>query len=107
VVWADTSARDPQWCDRAIDAISTEKVFLTVDLDGMDGSLLPGVGTPQPGGLDWYQLTGLIRRLCRERTLIGADVVELCPIPNSVVSEFTAAKLTYKILGYWAEARDR
>lgn len=107
VVWGETIARDPQWCDRALEAISTEKVFLTVDLDGLDGSLLPGVGTPQPGGLDWYQLTGFMRRLCRERMLIGADLVELCPIPHSVVSEFTAAKLTYKILGYWAETRDR
>lgn len=105
VQWAhdildDRSRGESQWIDRAIAAIPTERVFLTVDLDGLDGSLLPGVGTPQPGGLDWHQLTRFLRCLGRDRTVIGADVMELCPIPGSVVSEFTAAKLTYKIMGY-------
>ncbi|KPQ39519.1 MAG: agmatinase [Phormidium sp.] len=103
VIWDHEMVADPQWCDRALGAITTEKVFLTVDLDGLDGSLLPGVGTPQPGGLNWHQLTGFLRRLCQRHQLIGADVVELCPIPDSVVSEFTAAKLTYKIVGYYAD----
>ncbi|MBO9997644.1 MAG: agmatinase [Cyanobacteria bacterium SID2] len=100
VFWDSEIADDPHWIERAIAAIATEKVFLTVDLDGLDPSLVSGVGTPQPGGLGWHQVTKFLRRLCRERTVIGADVMELCPIPNSVVSEFTAAKLTYKIMGY-------
>ncbi|TVR03707.1 MAG: agmatinase [Phormidium sp. GEM2.Bin31] len=103
VIWDHEMVGDPQWCDRALGAITTEKVFLTVDLDGLDGSVLPGVGTPQPGGLTWHQLTGFLRRLSQGHQLIGADVVELCPIPHSVVSQFTAAKLTYKIVGYYAD----
>lgn len=106
VIWDREIVGDPQWCDRALGAITTEKVFLTVDLDGLDSSVLPGVGTPQPGGLNWHQLTGFLRRLSQQHQLIGADVVELCPIPNSVVSEFTAAKLTYKILGYYADGAE-
>ncbi|MCC5899763.1 MAG: agmatinase [Phormidium sp. BM_Day4_Bin.17] len=103
VIWDHEMVGDPQWCDRALGAITTEKVFLTVDLDGLDGSVLPGVGTPQPGGLTWHQLTRFLRRLSQRHQLIGADVVELCPIPHSVVSEFTAAKLTYKIVGYYSD----
>ncbi|PPT08088.1 Agmatinase [Geitlerinema sp. FC II] len=107
VFWDDDIAGDPNWIDRAIDCIGTEKVFLTVDLDGLDPSLVPGVGTPQPGGLGWHTTLEFLRRLCRDRTLIGADIMELCPVADSVVSEFTAAKLTYKIVGYREIARSR
>ncbi|MGC9505852.1 agmatinase [Baaleninema sp.] len=107
VFWDEDIAGDPNWIDRAIDSIATEKVFLTVDLDGLDPGLMPGVGTPQPGGLGWRQTLKFLRRLCGDRTLIGADIMELCPLSDSVVSEFTAAKLTYKIVGYRELARSR
>ena len=100
VVWAKDIYRDSQWCERAIASIATEKVFLTIDLDGLDPSLMPGVGTPEPGGLNWYELTKFLRLLFAKHQVIGCDVMELSPTSDSVVSEFTAAKLIYKLIGY-------
>ena len=93
-------AKQSDWIDRAIASIPTRNVFLTIDLDGIDPALIPGVGTPEPGGLDWYSLIDFIRRLFKTHTVIGCDVMELSPIVDSVVSEFVAAKLVYKLVGY-------
>lgn len=98
-------AMQPDWMERALAAIQTEKVFFTIDLDGIDPTLIPGVGTPEPGGLNWYSLTTFIRRVFEAHDVLGCDVMELAPIPNSVVSEFTAAKLVYKLVGYQALAK--
>ncbi len=98
-------AQDPTWMDRAIAAIPTRKVFFTIDLDGIDPTLIPGVGTPEPGGLNWYSLTTFLRRIFEQHEVIGGDVMELAPIEGSVVSEFTAAKLVYKLIGYQALAK--
>lgn len=98
-------ANAPDWIERAIKAITTEKVFLTIDLDGIDPTLIPGVGTPEPGGLNWYELCTFLRRVCENHNVIGCDVMELAPIVDSVVSQFTAAKLVYKIIGYQASAK--
>ncbi|MBE9101039.1 agmatinase [Vacuolonema iberomarrocanum] len=98
-------AMQPNWMERALAAIQTEKVFFTIDLDGIDPTLIPGVGTPEPGGLNWYSLTTFIRRVFETHDVIGCDVMELAPIQDSVVSEFTAAKLVYKLIGYQAIAK--
>ena len=98
-------AMQPDWMERALAAIQTEKVFFTIDLDGIDPTLIPGVGTPEPGGLNWYSLTTFIRRVFESHNVIGCDVMELAPIQDSVVSEFTAAKLVYKLIGYQAIAK--
>ncbi|MEO0926318.1 MAG: agmatinase [Cyanobacteria bacterium J06643_13] len=98
--WAKDIYRDPQWIEKAIAAISTQKVFITIDLDGLDPSLMPGVGTPEPGGLNWYELTKFLRQVFLQCQVIGCDVMELAPTSDSVVSEFTAAKLVYKLIGY-------
>ena len=98
-------AMQPDWMERALAAIQTEKVFFTIDLDGIDPTLIPGVGTPEPGGLNWYSLTTFIRRVFESHNVIGCDVMELAPIQDSVVSEFTAAKLVYKLIGYQAIAQ--
>ena len=98
-------AQDPDWIERAIQAIPTEKVFLTVDLDGIDPTLIPGVGTPEPGGLNWYAVSNFLRCVCENYNVIGCDVMELTPVVDSVVSQFTAAKLVYKIIGYQALAK--
>jgi len=95
-------ATQPDWIERAIAAIPTQKVFLTIDLDGIDPTLIPGVGTPEPGGLNWYALTEFLRRVIETYQVIGCDVMELAPIVDSVVSQFTAAKLVYKLIGYQA-----
>lgn len=98
-------AHNPNWIDQALSAIHTQKVFVTIDLDGLDPTLIPGVGTPEPGGLNWYALSTFLRRLCADYNVIGCDVMELAPIVDSVVSQFTAAKLVYKIIGYQALAK--
>ncbi len=105
VFMAHHMAFDPDWIEKAIASIPTEKVFLTIDVDGVDPSLIPGVGTPQPGGLTWYSTLRFLRRLFESRDVIGCDVMELAPIVDSVVSEFTVAKLTYKLIGYQALAK--
>jgi agmatinase len=92
----------PDWIDRAIASIPTTKVFLTIDLDGIDPTLIPGVGTPEPGGLHWYALNTFLRRVFENHTVLGCDVMELAPVKDSVVSEFTAAKLAYKLIAYQA-----
>ncbi|MBD1900383.1 agmatinase [Trichocoleus sp. DQ-A3] len=95
-------ATQPDWMERAIASISTRRVFLTIDLDGIDPTLIPGVGTPEPGGLNWYSLLSFLRQVFQNHEVIGCDVMELAPIVDSVVSEFTAAKLVYKLIGYQA-----
>lgn len=105
VMWAREIAKDPNWIERAIASISTKKVFITIDVDGIDPSLIPGVGTPEPGGLNWYALMTFLRRVFESYQVIGCDVMELAPIVDSVVSQFTAAKLVYKLIGYQATAQ--
>lgn len=98
-------ARDARWIDRVLAKLG-ERVYVTVDMDGLDPSIAPGVGTPEPGGLTWQQVTGLLRRLCAERQVVAADIVEARPIPPSHVTEFVAARLAYKIIAY-TQAADR
>ncbi|MBD2092730.1 agmatinase [Microcoleus sp. FACHB-1515] len=99
-------AADPGWIDRAVASISTRNVFFTIDLDGIDPTLMPGVGTPEPGGLNWYALMTFLKKVFDRHHVIGCDVMELAPIADSVVSEFTAAKLVYKLIGYQAIAQN-
>ena len=78
----------------------SKNVYLTVDLDVFDQSIMPSVGTPEPGGLGWYELLHLVEQLARKRNIVGADVVELAPIPGFTAPDFLAAKLVYKIISY-------
>jgi len=76
------------------------RVYLSVDIDGLDCALVQGTGTPEPGGMSWYQLIALIRQVMSKKQVIGADIVETAPMPGSQVSEFVAARLGLKILLY-------
>jgi agmatinase len=87
------------WLDAVLDRLG-EKVYVTVDIDGFDPAYAPGTGTPEPGGLDWYQVTSLLRAVAEEKTLVGADIVEVMPIGGQVVTEYLAARLAYKIICY-------
>jgi agmatinase len=87
------------WIDRAV-AKLTEQVYVTVDLDVFDPSIMPSTGTPEPGGLMWYDVLALVHAVCRQRTVVGFDVVEMCPVEMNWAPEFLAAKLIYKILSY-------
>ena len=90
---------DPDWIARAVDALS-DNVYITIDLDGLEPGLMPAVGTPEPGGLSWRELTTLLRRTFERRNVVACDVVELCPIPGMVSPNFIAARLVYKLLTY-------
>ncbi len=90
---------DPGWMDKVVDALGP-KVYLTIDADGIDPSLMPAVGTPEPGGLTWPELTKLLRRVFRARDVVACDLVELCPLPGMASPNFICAKLVYKMLGY-------
>ncbi|MFN3288686.1 MAG: arginase family protein, partial [Sphingomonadaceae bacterium] len=83
-----------------LDALGDRPVYLTIDLDGLDPSVIPGTGTPEPGGLSWYQALDLLRPLLERKNVVGCDILELSPIAGENVSEFAAAKLIYKIIGY-------
>ncbi len=100
VFFAEDIYDNDNWIDKAIRSIPANNVFLTIDLDGFDPSVLPATGTPEPGGLSWYGALKFFKRLFEEKNVIGFDVVELCPNEVSAPSEFLAAKLVYKLIGY-------
>ena len=88
---------DFSWIDRILDTLP-EKIYLTLDVDGLDPSVIPGTGTPEPGGLTYRQVLHLIRKVGQSKKVIAADINELAKIEGSQVSEFTAAKIASKIL---------
>jgi len=90
---------DEGWINKMLDTLS-DQVYLTLDLDVLDPSIMPSTGTPEPGGMDWYTILELIRKVTQCKQLIGFDIVELCPDKHNKAPDFLAAKLIYKILGY-------
>jgi len=92
------------WIREAIEALP-ERVYVTFDLDGFDPSIVPGTGTPEPGGLGWWDALALLRAVFTQRSVVGFDVVELLPEPPSCVSDFAAARLVFKMLAYSEAAR--
>lgn len=99
IFYAKDIAGRTDWIDAAVNAL-TQDVYLTLDIDGLDPSLVPATGTPEPGGLLWYEVLALLRRLAEKRNVVGMDVVELCPSSENHAPEFLTAKLIYKALGY-------
>jgi len=87
------------WIDRVVDSLS-ETVYITIDVDGFDPAIMPATGTPEPGGLSWYEALTLLRRVIEQRTVVGCDIVELTPLAGHVAPNFLCAKLIYKILSY-------
>lgn len=87
-----------EWIGEAVEKLK-QNVYISIDLDVFDPAVLPSTGTPEPGGLDWYTVIRLLKGVCKNRNLIGFDVVELCPTENKA-SDFLAAKLIYKLLSY-------
>jgi agmatinase len=94
-----TMRRDPRWIDRVIDTLGGP-VYITIDVDGLDPAIMPATGTPEPGGLTWYEALALLRATIERRTVVGADIVELSPLPGLMAPNFLCAKLVYKILTY-------
>jgi agmatinase len=99
IFWAKDIVGRTDWIDSAVNAL-TENVYLTIDIDGLDPSLVPTTGTPEPGGLGWYETLALIRKLARKRRVIGMDLVEFSKTDNSDAPAFLCSKLVYKSLAY-------
>jgi agmatinase len=99
VFFAHEMVTDDYWVENAID-LMTSNVFITIDLDAFDPSIMPSTGTPEPGGLLWYETLDFLKKVFEEKNVVGFDIVELCPNEKDKSSDFLAAKLYYKMLSY-------
>ena len=87
------------WQERALNTLS-ENVYITIDLDVIDPSVLPSTGTPEPGGMQYYQVLHFLRSVIERYNVVGVDIVELCPNPKERASDFVAARLAYQLMTY-------
>jgi agmatinase len=99
IFYAQETRSNPNWQGEVVEALG-DPVYVTIDLDGLDPSIMPAVGTPEPGGLGWYETCDLLKRVAENRRVVGFDVNELAPLPGQGAPNFLAAKLVYKFLGY-------
>lgn len=97
--YAHQIRRQSDWMERALENL-TENVYLTIDADGFDPSIMPAVGTAEPNGLFWVETLDFLRKVFEKRNVVGFDIVECAPMEGSILSEYTLAKLTYRLIGY-------
>jgi agmatinase len=98
-IYAHEMDKKGEWLKRVMDSLHPH-VYITINADGFDPSVMSSVGTAEPGGLSWKQGTRLLQKVCAKRKILGFDIVELLPAPHSQLTEYTCAKLLYKVLGY-------
>ncbi len=96
IFFAHQIKKDPNWIEKTVAQLSDE-VYITLDLDVFDPSIMPSTGTPEPGGLDWYEVTNLLKEVIKQKKVVGFDIVELAPTKNKA-PDFLAAKLIYVML---------
>jgi agmatinase len=101
IYWAKDIVRAPlkTWIAKVLEDLGP-RVYLTINLDGFDSSIVPSTVAPEPGGLDWHQVTSLVRAVADHKKIVAMDVAELAPRPGYHAADFLAAKLVYKCLGY-------
>ena len=99
IFFAKDIHNDTDWIEKVILQLS-ERVYITIDLDVFDLSIMPSTGTPEPGGLLWYDVLRLLKPVFKEKDVVGFDVTELCPDVRNKAADFLAAKLIYKLLSY-------
>ena len=99
VFFAKDIHSNPNWIENVIPKLS-DNVYITIDLDVLDPSIMPSTGTPEPGGLLWYDVLALLKTVSNTKNIVGFDVVELCPDGSNKAPDFLAAKLIYKLLSY-------
>jgi len=104
VFFADQVRRNDNWMKDAL-ALLTPNVYITFDLDVFDPAFLPSTGTPEPGGMNWYQVIDFLREINRQTNIVGFDVVELCPNETDKASDFFATKLIYQLLSFKFETK--
>jgi agmatinase len=99
VIFAGEISSNKNWIEKVLSKLS-QNVYVTIDLDVFDPSIMPSTGTPEPGGLLWYDVLGLLRSVFENRNVVGFDIVEMCPDERNKAPDFLAAKLIYKLLSY-------
>ncbi len=97
--FSENIQNDNNWKDKAIDQM-TDDVYITIDLDVFDPSIMPSTGTPEPGGLDWHDTITFLKKVFQTKNVIGFDIVELSPISDLRAPDFLVAKLYYKLISY-------
>ena len=97
--YAHTIRNDAKWGAKALNNL-TENVYLTIDADGFDPSIMPAVGTAEPRGLFWDETLSFLKMVAQKKNIIGFDIVECAPVKGSILSEYTLAKLAYRLMGY-------
>ena len=97
--FADEIQQNNEWMEKSIQ-LMTDDVYITIDLDVFDPAMMPATGTPEPGGMQWYQTIHFLRRVFIEKNVVGFDIVEFAPIENQKAPSFLVAKLYYKLLSY-------
>ena len=101
---ADFILEEQLWWEKIAETLSGD-VYITIDIDVLDPSIMPATGTPEPGGIYWKDILRLVRAVTSRCRVRGFDVVELSPIPGMVAPDFLAAKLVYRIIGYLTETK--
>lgn len=101
IFYAENIYNKKDWINKVVKLLNN-KIYITIDLDVFDPSILPSTGTPEPGGLSWYLVLDLLKTVIKKKQLVGFDVVELAPNKSDRASDFLAAKLIYKIISYYA-----
>jgi agmatinase len=97
-LWYAEQIHEGGWRGDVVSLLSRKRVFLTIDVDGLDPSVVSATGTPEPDGLTWHETLDIIRTIARAADVVGMDCVELAPAPNQHASDFAVAKLLYKAL---------
>ena len=99
VFFAENIHDHNRWINKAV-SLLTDNVYITIDLDVFELGTMPSTGTPEPGGLGWYQVLHLLKKIANKKNVVGFDIVELCPKEVNKAPDFLASKLLYKILAY-------
>ena len=102
-LYMEEFARDRDSVAKVVSSLSDD-VYITIDLDVLDPAVMSAVGTPEPGGMGWYELVELVRAVSQKKRVVGFDLVELCPREGPISCAFLAAKLAYKVIGYITSA---
>ncbi|MBL7926150.1 MAG: agmatinase [Bacteroidia bacterium] len=97
--YAHDVRKNTKWMDKAIDALGSN-VYLTIDADGFDPSTMPAVGTAEPRGLFWDETLTFLQKVIKKKNVVGFDIVECAPTKGNILSEYTLAKLAYRLMGY-------
>lgn len=99
-VWYAEDVHDGGWQAELIERVRGRRIFLTIDVDGLDPSVVPSTGTPEPDGLSWAEALAVLRTVAEHAQIVGLDCVELAPVPGQHASDYAVAKLAYKAISY-------